>query len=394
MRILHLTNKPIFPLVDGGCVAMNQLSKLLHEQDFTVKNLSVETTKHPFDLSNFSETYIQNNHPEAIKFETELRISKAVVSLIKGSSYNLERFKSQSFSNKLKQLLTSDKYDIVLCESLYLLPYIETIRQYSKAKIIVRTHNVEHKIWERLAQQASFPKSIYLSMLSKRLKKEEISLLNKTDAILSISETDKAVFKQLSITTPIFTLPVFVEKPNQLVNCKSNQFHHIGSMNWKPNLEAVESLLTTLFPAIRKVLPGAELHLAGSFFPVHIKSDPSKGIVVHGFVENAFDFIQAHGIQLIPLKSGSGVRIKIIESMAIGTPIVTTPMGVEGIDLTSENALFVAKNEQEFVDFALELAKNDELRAKVGSNAHQFIVDKYSFDKINKEFSEFFRQLS
>lgn len=394
MRILHLTNKPIFPIVDGGCVAMNQLSKLLHNQGFTVKNLSIETSKHPFDLSNFPDSFIENNQPEAVKFETELRASKAVISLIKGSSYNLERFKNQSFSNKLKQLLTTEHYDVVLCESLYLLPFIETIRHHSKAKVIVRTHNVEHKIWERLTKQVRFPKSIYLSILSKRLKKEEISLLNKTDAIISISEIDTTLFKQLSITTPITTLPIFVEKTDHLIDCKSTHFHHIGSMNWKPNLEAVESLLTTIFPAIRKTMPSAELHLAGSFFPDHIKSDASKGIVVHGFVENAFEFIQAHGIQLIPLKSGSGVRIKIIESMAMGTPIVTTPMGVEGIDLSNENAVMVAKNEQEFVDFALELAKNDELRAKVGATAHQFIVDKYSFDKINKEFSEFFRRLS
>ena len=394
MRILHLTNKPIFPLLDGGCVAMNQVSKLLHAQGHSVKNLSIATTKHPFDLSKFPEDFIKKNNPEAVKLDTEIRISKASISLLKGTSYNLERFKSVQFSQRLAALLNEEKYEIVVCESVYLLPYYSIIRTNSSAKIIVRTHNVEYRIWERLTENARFPKSNYLSSLAKRLKREEIALLQQTDAILSISEKDTEVFKTLKIQTPIFTLPVFIDTVTQFVNARSNQFHHIGSMNWQPNLEAVELLLKSIFPKIKNQLPQAELHLAGSFFPENIKSDSSKGIFVHGYVDNAFDFIQNHGIQLIPLKSGSGVRIKILESMAIGTPIVTTKMGIEGIELDSEQALFIAKDEQEFVDCAVELSKNDELRAKMGANARQFITNNYNFDKINIQFSEFLEHVS
>ncbi len=394
MRVLHLTNKPIYPLLDGGCVAMNQLSKLLVHQEFTVKNLTIETEKHPFRLEDFPANYRADLHPEAVFLNTELTIKGALKALLSGESYNLSRFRSEEFEQALIRVLKESQYDLVFCESVYLLPYIEVIREHSKAKVIVRTHNVEFKIWKRLAKQSSFIKRWYLKKLSKALKKEELDLLQKADAIVAISEGDSVLFKESGITVPITVIRVAMEKARETVSNPIAKFHHLGSMNWAPNVEAVNHLIHKLLPAIRKVIPDAELHLAGSFFPTKIHSNPSDGVFVHGFVEDRFQFISNHGIQLVPLKSGSGVRIKLLESLSNGIPIITTPIGAEGLAKGVDAALIIAENDANFVANAIELYKNDELRQELSRNAIEYIDEQYSFDSVNKRFIEFLQSIS
>lgn len=393
MRVLHLTNKPIYPLLDGGCVAMNQIAKLLLQQGYNVKNVSVSTSKHPFNIAAFPVDFQDHCQPEAVHLDTELSIWGGIKHLLAGKSYNLARFKNEDFKQTLISILSESEYDFVFCESIYLLPYLEVIRSHSKAKIVVRTHNVEHEIWKRLATQASFFKQWYLNKLSTTLQEEEIGLLQKADAILAISESDAATFKRLGIETPITVLPVAIEN-TEIIEQPTAQFHHLGSMNWAPNLEAVNHLLTTLFPAIRQQLPQAELHLAGSFFPSSISSNPSNGIYVHGFAEDRIQFISEHGIKLVPLKSGSGVRIKLLESLANGVPIVTTQIGAEGLSEGIENALIIAKNDAKFISHAVELYKNAELRKQLGTNAVTYIQENYSFESVNKLFIEFIQSIS
>jgi len=394
MRVLHLTNKPIYPLLDGGCLAMNQIAKLLEANKFELKNLTFETEKHPFSLDSFPIDFRSDFAPEAVLINAKVSIFGALKSILKNESYNLARFKSHQFASRLKELLLQKEYDFVICESIYMLVYLDVIRKVSKAKIIVRTHNVEYNLWERLASHARFPKSTYLNYLSKKLKSEEIPLLQKCDAIMNISEQDEKIFKSLSVVTKMITIPVFIDEPTQKSDYSSSKFHHIGTMNWQPNIEAVEELLTTIFPKIKSKIPDAELHLAGSFFPQNLISNPEKGIFVHGFVADKFDFISKHGIQLIPLKSGSGVRIKILESMSIGAPIVTTAIGAEGIEITNSKELFIAENNEDFIKKALKLNKNDDLRQEMGRNAQKLIREKYNFEKVNKQFIEFFKTIS
>ena len=394
MRILQLSNKPIFPLVDGGCVAMYELSKLLLANATLVKNISISTEKHPFNLVAFPIEFHEKFQPEAVFIPTKISIFGALRSLLKGTSYNLTRFYSLSFEQFLITHLKIQTYDIIICESIYLLPYLKVLKAHSKAKIMVRAHNVEHQIWNRLAASSTFPKSIYLKKLAKDLKIAELELLQQIDGILTISCDDKKTFETLGIKTKIEVIPVSVELSEQPVNGKSVHFHHLGSMNWQPNIEAVEALIDDLFPKIRAKIPNAELHLAGSFFPNTIQTNPSKGIFVHGFIEDRFQFIEDHGIQLVPLKSGSGVRIKLLESMALGAPIITTKIGAEGIDLLEEPSMLIANNDIQFIEYAVELYKNAELRQQIGANAQKLIAKNYSFERINIRFIEFIKAIS
>ena len=393
MRILHLTNKPIFPLVDGGCVAMYRFAQLLVNEGHHLKSLSIATSKHPFR----SEAYPAEMHvfqPEAVHLKTEVTVFGAAKNLISGKSYHLSRFVSDAFSHALQRILSEHTYDLVVCESIFLLPYLPGIRSWSAAKVVVRTHNAEFKIWSDLRTNSNFPKSWYLGSLSKSLKREELFWLRQVDGILAITDEDADTFRKNDIPAPTEVIPVSIPPTAVESNYNVACFHHIGSMNWQPNLEAVHYLIDVLFPKIRQQLPDAQLHLAGSFFPETIKSNRAKGIVVHGFVSDAPTFICAHGIQLVPLRSGSGVRIKLLESMSCGAPVVTTPIGAAGLKKDAEAAVKIAPDDDTFVKHAVDLAKNAELRHELGMAAKQFVATHYGPENVKQTLFEFIRSIS
>lgn len=380
-------------MIDGGCVAMYRFAQMLMDSGHTLKNLTIATAKHPFDRTAYPPE-MDPFDPEAVTLNTEVTATGALKHLLKGKSYNLARFVSVEFSAILKKVLTEQIFDLIICESIFLLPYLPEMRSLSRAKILVRTHNVEFSIWAGLGKHSSFPKSTYLRLLSKSLQREELQLLQQVDGILAISTEDAQVFRSYGIKVPMTVIPVTIPVSPFRNNYTCPHFHHIGSMNWQPNQDAVHHLITVLFPAIQKELPEAKLHLAGSFFPKDIVSNPEKGIVVHGFVDDPVAFMQQHGTQLVPLKSGSGVRIKLLESMSCGTPIVTTPVGARGLHPDAGSTLKIAPTDELFVKHAVDLAKNAELRRELGMTAQQFVAGHYGPETVKQLLFEFIGSIS
>lgn len=395
MKILYISNKPIFPLLDGGCVAMNQFLKCLLEAGFDVKNLTVSTQKHPFSIEQYPEKLRSIIRPEHTRIDTSIRLPTALKYLFKKGSYNIDRFTNPAFKAHIKNYIQNHDVDFIILESIYLGGCLSTIRKVSSAKILIRAHNVEFMIWNRLAlHQSSFLKRIYFKKLAKDLKKVELVILQKVDGIACITKRDKSIFKELGINTPMTTIPVAIEKNESICDYSVATFYHLGSMNWNPNIEAVRWLVQSIFPSIRKQNPDAKLILGGSFMPKEFQTDEEKGIEVVGYVNNMDEFMTTNGILLAPLKSGSGVRIKLLESMSMGVSIVTTTIGAEGIDGENGRDFFVATNESEFVKYAIDLANSEEKRATLGTNAKSLVEKNYEIKSVKEKLIEFIKFIS
>lgn len=395
MNILYISNKPIYPLLDGGCVAMNQYLKCLLEAGFQVKNLTVSTPKHPFSIKNYPENLAAIIRPEHTDINTSINVLEAFKYLFKKGSYNINRFISSRFKSQIKQQILHQEIDFVILESIYLAGYISTIQKVSSAKIMIRTHNVEFMIWDRLAQnQTSFLKKLYFKKLAKDLKKEELIILQKVDGIACITQQDKTIFKNLGISTPMTIIPIAIDTKEVICDYSIPTFYHLGSMNWNPNIEAVRWLVNSIFPSIRKQIPDAQIILAGSFMSSEFQTDKEKGIEVVGYVKDTVEFMSTNGILLAPIKSGSGVRVKLLESMNLGVPIVTTIIGAEGIDGENGKDFFVASNEAEFIQYAVELANSKEKRATLGMNAKRMIEHHYHIKSVKENLIDFIKFIS
>jgi glycosyltransferase involved in cell wall biosynthesis len=392
MKVLYITNKPIFPVVDGGCKAMQQFLSCLLKAEIEVDHLCLATQKHPFKAENYPNSLKENVSISSRFVQTKIQVLPALKNLIQGKSYNISRFDSPDFHLDLSAKLSAENFTHIVLESLYLTPYISTIRKHSKAKIIVRTHNVEHQIWEQYAANTSNPiKKWYLKRLASAMKTAEISNLNTVDLLATISNTDAETFRNLGIKTPRITIPVAMEMHSKKTTFSSESIFFLGSMNWQPNSEAVDWLVSSIFPALKKVIPEVRLNLAGSFMNGKFPSDKNAGIINHGFVENSTDFMLTKGILVLPIQSGSGVRMKLLEALSLGIPVVTTAIGAQGINDFS--TVYCAETEEEFVAKIAELLLSTKKQLLLGQKAFEYVAENYSISTISHLIRTQFEQL-
>lgn len=389
MKLLFFTSKPIFPSVDGGCFASEKFLDCLLHAGVEVKNVTLSTPKHPFDVSAFPAELVQAIQPINFFVDTNVRPVSAFFHLFKSSSYNCDRFYSRKVEKSLVEWVKTQNFDGIVLDSLFTTPYLSALRAVFKGEIVVRTHNVEHQLWEQYSADASGLKKWYLKRLSRDLKRFEINQLNTVDTILSISKDDSETFKSLGIRTEIIDSPVPVTSSNRTLHFDGAALYYIGAMDWKPNQQAVTELIGWM-PRLRERLPKLELHIAGSKSNEFIDSDEKNGVFVHGYVNSVEDFALEYGILVSPIRSASGVRIKFLEAMAVGIPIVTTKLGALGIDHSQQDCLCIAETEAEFNQHITSLVLDSAKRREIGTNAQHYIEKNHTIDAISQAIVEVF----
>lgn len=390
MKVLQLCNKPPYPARDGGCIAMKNISNGLLKEGINLKILTIETQKHPFILDEFPKSFVKKTNIESVFIDTRLNVVDAFSALVTSDSYNISRFFSSDFNKRLIELLTENQYDIIHLESLFLTPYIYTIRKYSKSKIILRSHNLEHLIWERLANlEKNKAKKIYLKHLSKKLKDYEKRTLNEVDGIASISSEDYRRYNELKCNVPLKTIPFGLDLENYIPsktetdNTSLLRLFHIGSMDWMPNIEAVNWFLDDIFPNLDKNI--ISFNIAGKNMPNFLLNLNQPSFFSEKEVDSALAYMSKFDVMVVPLLSGSGMRVKIIEAMALGKAVITTSVGLEGIDADDGKEVLIANSTAEFIEKINFLANNKKEVEIIAKNARKFIEKHHSNQNIIKD---------
>ncbi|MBE6335576.1 MAG: glycosyltransferase family 4 protein [Lentimicrobiaceae bacterium] len=385
MNILMLCNKSPYPASEGGPMAMNSIVTGLLEAGHKVKILAVNSEKYHIKEKDIPKNYKSKTNIELIDVDLRIRPLKAFKNLFTDESYHVERFISQQFTNKLIEILKKDRYDIVQLEMIYMAPYIETIRQYSDAKIILRAHNVEHLIWDRIAKETKFlPKRWYINHLVRTLKKFEMETLHKVDGIAAITYRDAAFFRG-ETAVPVIDIPYGVNPQDFTPNYNIKEtptFYHIGSMNWMPNEEGIKWFVTKIWDKIIKKSPKASIYLAGRHMPKWLLNMRKDNIYVIGEVPDSKKFIEEHDVAIVPLLSGSGIRIKIIESMAMGKTVITTLVGAEGIQYSEYENIIIADTAAKMVEAVNRIMRDPNEASRIGQKARLLIEEVYDNKKI------------
>lgn len=381
---------------DGGCIAIHTIATGLLSNSVDLKILTISTEKHPFDRAAFPKDFIEKTEIEAVFVDTRVNVIDAFSALVTSDSYNVSRFFSPDFDKRLIQLLQENNYDYVHLESLFMTPYISTIRSFSTAKIVLRSHNLEHLIWERIANStANTAKKIYLKHLAAKLKKYENKTINEVDGIAAISYEDTERYKLLKCNVPLVTIPfgIDLEKYPHHSSPEANtkRLYHIGAMDWEPNKEAINWLLDDIWPAITD--PTVELHLAGRKMPGYIFKLADERLLIHGEVNSAIDFMAENDILIVPLLSGSGMRVKIIEAMGMGKAVITTKIGAEGINCKHLHNIYIANTQEELIEGINYLTTHPEETKKIGKNARLLIEKEYDTKTIMTNLIAFYHTL-
>ena len=399
MDILQICHKPPYPPTDGGSIAMNNITQGLLEAGQHVKVMALETPKHPLRNDLIPDSYREATQIETSFIDTSVKIPSALKSFLTHQSYQVKRFYSKAFAIKLAETLKRNHYDIVHLESVFTTPYIPVIRQYSQARIVLRTHNIEHLIWQRMARNEQNPvKKWALKTFSKQMKRYECSLGNMIDAFATISMPDYQFFKTLYDTIPGTVIPFGInvedyEPEEDYMPSDKPELFHIGSMDWMPNIEGVEWFLDEVWPRVLSEFPEVTFTIAGRKIPAEIIERNERNVLVAGEVESANEFMLSKDIMIVPILAGSGIRVKIIEGMALGKVVITTSIGAEGLDVENGKNILIADTPEEFVAAIEKCVKTPDVCAIIGENARNFVSLYHNNELITNKLIDFYRSL-
>lgn len=373
---------------------MNTVTRGLLEAGHKMKLLTIVTHKHPFDPNVFPQGYVERTGIEGVFVDTKINLVDAFSALVTSDSYNISRFFSPDFDMLLARYLRRNKVDIIHLESVFMTPYIKTCRRFSKAPIVLRSHNLEYMIWERVALGTrNRAKRSYLKYLSGKLKDYELSVLPRIDGILAISGDDRDKYLELGYEGAINLLPFGIDLeryPRNQTAPKKSVFH-LGSMDWLPNLEGMLWFLEEVWPLVRAQEPDAEMFLAGRKMPTDLPGTDQPGICVVGEVDDATDFMHEHKVMVVPIHSAGGIRIKIIEGMALEKRIVSTRIGAEGIEFSDKHNIRIADTPEAFAQAVVEELNSEDNR--MGENARELIEDLYDNRGITQRLVHFYQSL-
>jgi glycosyltransferase involved in cell wall biosynthesis len=396
MRILQFCNKSPYPPKEGGPIAMNALTQLFIRQGHRVKVLAINTPKYTVQTENIDPLYAQKTEIELVWVDTRFRVRGALKSLLRNTSYHVDRFRSKRLAQKLKEILLQEDFDVVILETVYLSDYVHIIREHSSAEIVLRAHNVEHLIWKQIAKNT--PKGIkksYLSLLAKQLEQFEKQAISFFDTIFCISPADAHWFREQNSDVAVKVVPFGVDiddTPQKAIPFRCDNLFSIASMDWYPNLEGIQWFLDNVWEKIHALYPELVFRIAGRNMPVSLKRLQIQHVEVVGEVLDAQLFMRENGILIVPLWSGSGVRIKIIEAMATGKVVITTSIGLEGIMATDREHVLIADTPQMFVEAVKFCMDNPMACEQIGKNAQLLIKETHNNNRIRLQFNNEFYQ--
>ncbi len=397
MRILQLMNKVPWPPKDGGAIACLNMTKGFSMLGHEVTVLSMNTSKHHIRIKDMPTELRRKADFRLVEVPASINWFEATLNLLFSNlPYNAQRFISDEFSFELVKLLNEKSFDVIQLEGLYLCPYIPVIRKYSNALIAYRAHNIEFEIWERTATLSKGFRSKYLRNLSKRIKRFEISNLNSYDLLVPITDRDGIILDSLGNNKPRHTSQTGIDFASLVPTARKLEFpslFHIGALDWAPNQEGLIWFFNHCWPKIHDQNPDLKFYLAGrnapDWFERLIKLE---GVEYLGEINDAYDFINSKAVMVVPLFSGSGMRIKIIEGMALGKPIVTTDIGTEGIPTENGQNILIANDADSFIDAIDQLINDRGLSDRIGTNAIGFIQEKYDNLSQAEALIEFYKQ--
>ena len=222
--------------------------------------------------------------------------------------------------------------------------------------------------------------------------------LNNFDGIAAITKHDSNVFLKSGCTKPIHVSPFGINLDKLIIedsNLEMPSIFHIGSMDWMPNQEAMLWFIDKVWYDMNFEFPELKFYLAGRNIPnSFFDYNNQNHIGVLGEIDNAIQFMNEKAIMVVPLFSGSGIRVKILEGMGLGKCIIATSLGAQGIEAINGEHILIAETDDEFKNHIRNLINNPSEIIRIGKNALRLVKDKYDNKKIVADTLNFYESLN
>jgi glycosyltransferase involved in cell wall biosynthesis len=398
LRILILTHRVPFPQNGGYPIVVGNTIKGLVGLGHNVSLISLNVKKHT-DKEWVQDALLSKINYTEYDIDTRVSMIEAFSNLFTKNSYNIDKYYNAGFEKLLVNDLRENNYDVIQFEGLFVAPYLPAIRKNSKAKVIFRAHNIEHQVWQKLAQQKSDPfKKWYLRLLAGRIKTYELQLLNKFDGIIVFTGQDKNAMLSFGTKIPVSVLPIGVDLNNYKPNHNKTEFpslFFLGSLDWLPNREGIEWFIENFHKDLTDGDLKVKFYVAGNNIPEEFDDYDVLGkVFIQGEVDDALEFVNSKSIMIVPLLSGGGMRVKIVEGMAMQKCIISTPLGAEGINFENGHNIIIAKDTDDFYAAISKCITDEHYCRQIGANARRLIEQQHDVNKVTTDLITFYESIA
>lgn len=397
MKILVVAPRVPWPPLDGGRVAINAIALGLRDAGADVELVALNPRKHRSEAREIPDR--RGALPVvAIDHDTTASPLRLALGLLSSRrSVVAERFSSPALHRFLTDRLARGDVDVVQLEGPMLAGCIAAARTSSPPTLVsMRSQNVEHAIWQRLAAGAGNPlMRLAMRRIASQMRGHERAANEACDALVAISAADLDAFRRDGLGTPATVIPVGIDAAGcePADPCRPGCFF-IGSLDYRPNAEGLLWLAEEVMPRLRAAAPGLAVVAAGSNAPAElVRRAEAAGIRVAGEVPDARAFMAASGVMAVPLLSGSGVRVKIAEAMAFGVPVVSTPVGAEGLGIENGRELVVADGAEAFAAALVRVERDEALRRRLAAASRAFVERELDREALGRRLLEFYHSL-
>lgn len=397
MKILQLTPRLPYPPIDGGRVVMLQVAQALHRLGAEVQVLSLNPLKQHADFE-AARRALAPITLTTVDFDTQAVLPAVLSSWRTGTPLLVARFYSRAYAAALRRMLASAEFDLVQVESPFLLPYLPLIRQSTNAVVVLRSLNVEFRIWEQLAaHEPQRLRRVWLRAIARSLRRYECAQLNSCDAVVPITEDDAAELRALGCTRPMHVLPGAVDIPaarEPAIVEREGSAGFLGSLDYRPNQEAALWIAETLRPRLLAAGFSGSLHVAGSNAPQWLRERLGEaGVTLELDVPDSGAFLASMECVLAPLLAGGGMRIKILEAMALGRPVVATSLAAAGVEVRDGENVLLADDPDSFAAAVLQLSGDASRRRAIGEAGRRLVAERYGSNVLTPGLLAFYEEL-
>lgn len=393
MNILQITPRLPAPPNDGGAVYIYYTTKYLSQLGENVTLASLISNKHEqsvAQLEKYADVYAEDG-----KF-TPYSLLSVVKSAITRQPITIQhRMHSNVMREALKNIDATQ--DVILLEGLHTAAFLDDVRAFFPATpVVLRQSNVEYLLLKRNAASTKNPflKAFYFDQY-RLMKKFELDAMKNVDAVTAITEFDKEVYLKDLPDLNCFVSPAGAEIPELMgQEREENKLLAISNWRWKPNIDGLKWFMEEVWPSLLEQRPDLEFDIIGEGLTSRFKNKfAHQNINYLGFVDNLEPHRQSATVFVAPLFSGSGMKLKIVEGMASGLPIVTTKIGAEGIEIKNNTHYLEANTKSEFEAAIMELLNHPQKREKLSQEARNKAINNYGWEGITRQLIQFIRTL-
>jgi glycosyltransferase involved in cell wall biosynthesis len=308
--------------------------------------------------------------------------------LIDPAPYAVSKFTHPDVRKAVSALMNSRQFDAAVCDFLSASLNFEP---NPAVPTVLFQHNVETALWQRMAATETHPlKKFFFGIEARKMARYERETLARLRFVIAVSEHDRGLMLAMDPACEIVVVPTGVDTrkfpvapPSRL---RPARIVFTGSMDWEPNIDAVDYFCQQIWPRVLAAYPDARFQIVGRSPHPRVKRLASDSVEVTGTVPSVAEYLRDAAVVVVPLRIGGGTRLKIYEAMAMGKALVSTSIGAEGLDVTSGRDLILADDASTFADSILLLLRDEALRHKYEAAAAQ-LASRFDWSRIVEQFA-------